>query len=637
VLAAFRWQVRWRKLLAVTAAGGLVLIAVGMRQWKPLTVNAYKPLTQTLRIPGARLVYQKHHPMGWFSVVQSASTPLRQAPGLSLKSTAAIPDQTAFFIDGQGLSVADRYDGRPQSLAYLRQTTGSVGLHLRPQAGRVLIARAAAGQDILRAMAYGTRRIDAVDPHPLYPYILRGEHAAFSGWPFLGEQVHYFSTTVRAFMKTHPGAYDLIQMPFGGPGGSATAFGENTLMTDEGLGQLWRHLSADGLLVVPLWTRLPPRSSLKAFLMAVVMLEEQGVARPSDHLAMIRDWRTAVILIGRSALTAGEQNAIRDFCTRRAFDLVFLPGIRPAEVNRHNVLARPLFAEAAQALAGKDRAKFARQYKFDLRPATDERPFFGHFFKWRLLPEFAALRQAGGIALLDWGYPVLLATLAQAMVFSLVLIGLPVITTRMDDGRGGLPRRQRLATLVYFGAIGGGFLFLEMAYMQRLTLVLHHPLVAATLTLSGFLIGAGIGAMGVQRAVDRGMAAMTLLRGSLAVVCTVGLLELVAMPWLLDRLGGMGLAIITVAALALILPLAVAMGMPFPLGLALLNHHRPGWIPWAWGINGCATVIGAVAAPLMAVSTGYAGVIVLALLLYAIGLGMAAWMRSTSFDPDRRR
>jgi GNAT superfamily N-acetyltransferase len=627
VFAAFRGQVRGRRLLTAAAAGWLILAGLGTLQWETVAINAYKPLAQTLRMPDTRLFYEKHHPMGWFSAVRSPTTPFRYAPGLSLQSDAAIPDQIALFIDGQGMSVVDRYDGDPETLAYLRQTTVSVGLHLRPQANRVFIADAAGGQDILRAMAYGARRIDAVDPHPLYAAFLRRQQNGFNHVQIDEERIRYRSTTVRAFLQASPEVFDLIQLPLEGDGGSgASAFGESTLLTAEGLHQLWRHLDADGLLVMPLWTRLPPRSNLKAFLMAVTMLEEQGVSNPSHHLAMIRDWRTAVILISRSVLSVDEQDAIRGFCRMWGFDPVFLPGLQPEEVNRHNVLARPFFAEATQALAGKDRETFRHHYKFDLRPATDDRPFFGHFFQWRSLPEIASLRRAGGMGLLDWGYPVLLVTLAQAVVFSLMFIGLPVLRARVKRGKEKITQRFGSAALIYFSAVGGGFLFLEIAYMQRLTLALHHPLVAATLTLTGFLIGAGAGSAWAHKTLQNGGNPERLLRGSLITICLVGLLELPAMPWLMDRLGGTNIWLIAAAALGMILPLAMAMGMPFALGLDLLNRHHPQWIPWAWSINGCATVISAVAAPLIAMTTGYTGVIGLALLLYAAGYGVVPWM-----------
>ena len=381
VLAAFRWQVRGRRLLTAAATGWLILAGLGTLQWETVAINAYKPLAQTLRMPDTRLFYEKHHPMGWFSAVQSPTIPFRYAPGLSLLSDAAIPDQIALFIDGQGMSVVDRYDGDPETLAYLRQSTVSVGLHLRPQANRVFIADAAGGQDILRATAYGARRIDAVDPHPLYAAFLRHQQNGFNDLLMDEERIRYRSTTVRAFLQASPEVFDLIQLPLGSDGGSgASAFGESTLLTAEGLHQLWRHLAADGLLVMPLWTRLPPRSSLKAFLMAVTMLEKQGISNPPHHLAMIRDWRTAVILVSRSALSADEQDAIRGFCRTWGFDPVFLPGIRPEEVNRHNVLARPFFAEATQALAGKDRESVSQPLQVRPAPRHGRSPLFRALF-----------------------------------------------------------------------------------------------------------------------------------------------------------------------------------------------------------------------------------------------------------------
>lgn len=625
--AAFRWQLKRRALVVVAAAGGITLLGLGTVHRDIAIVNAYKPLAQALRIPGTQMLYQRHHPMGWLSVVRSATIPFRYAPGLSLNSTAGIPDQIAIFRDGQAMSVVDRCRSQMDPLAYLRQATPSLGMHLRPHAKRILIADAGGGQDILRAKAYGGYQIDAVDPHPDYASLLQNELVDFWGGHRHGGQIHYHSTTVRAFLQPPRKSYGLIQLPTGSDGGSgASAFGENTLLTIEGLAQLWQYLQPGGLLVVPLWARLPPRGSLKAFRMAVIMLEDQGIVHPSDHLAMIRDWRTAVMLIAKSPLTNIDQIAVRSFCRRWGFDLVFLPSLRPGEVNRHNVLARPFFAEAAQALVGLDREAFCRNYKFDLRPATDDRPFFGHFFKWRALPEITALRTAGGIALLDWGYPVLLATLAQAVVFSLIFIGLPVLKNNLGKGENRIGRRQGSATLLYFSVVGGGFLLLEIAYMQRLTLVLHHPLVAATLTLAGFLLGAGIGSICAYQAVIKGMAVRRLLQGSLVAVCLIGLLELAAMPWLMTQLGSMPLGLAAAAAVGLIMPLGVAMGMPFPLGLALLNRDWPEWIPWAWGINGCSTVISAVAAPLIAISMGYTGVIALAILLYGIGLALATWL-----------
>ncbi len=622
-IAGWHGKITSRRTLILATLGLVVLTAMVAATWGRLVITPYKPLAQILRIPETRSIYEEHHPMGWFSALTSAGIPFRHAPGLSLHSDTLIPEQVAFFVDAQGMTVADRYDGGPQGLGYLQQSTLSLGFHLRSRAERVLIAGAGGGQDILRAHAHGARQIDAVDAHPLYARMLAERLREFSGWAHLDAKVRYHSTTARAFLRSAAEDYDVIQLPLTGGGPTGTgAFGENTLLTIEGLGRMWRRLRTDGLLVMPLWIRLPPRGGLKAFLLALQMLEKQGVPRPDRHLAVIRDWRTAVILVGKSALPRKDRDAVRLFCRQWAFDLVYLADLRPEEANRHNVLARPMFAEGTRRLAGREREDFVARYKFDLRPPSDDRPFFGHFFRWQSLPEIAGLRKAGGVALLDWGYPVLLATLLQATVFSLVLIGLPVWWYRRRTAEGVVQRPGAVRVLLYFGAIGGGFIFLEMVFIQRLALFLHHPLLAATLTLAGFLIGAGGGSIGAGAALRRGWNASVLLKLSLMAVLVIGLLQIGILPRLLQHFIGTALALKVLIALGLILPLAVGLGMAFPLGIAAVADNHPRVVPWAWGINGCATVSGAIAVPLLAIHLGYALTAGLALALYAVGFAV---------------
>ena len=72
-------------------------------------------------------------------------------------------------------------------------------------------------------------------------------------------------------------------------------------------------------------------------------------------------------------------------------------------------------------------------------------------------------------------------------------------------------------------------------------------------------------------------------------------------------------------SIALIAPLAFAMGMPFPLGLARTAEGAPSLVPWAWGVNGCASVVAAILATMLAIHLGFGVVVVLAVLLYARG------------------
>jgi len=306
-----------------------------------------------------------------------------------------------------------------------------------------------------------------------------------------------------------------------------------------------------------------------------------------------------------------------------------------SEADRYNILDQPYFFDGAAALVGPDREGFLDRYKFDLSPATDDRPYFFDFFKWRALPELMERRTSGGAALLDWGYPILVATLVQAGALSLLLILMPL---RFLRGR----REQVSGTwrvALYFLAIGLAFLFLEIASIQRFILFLGHPLYATSVVLCGFLVFAGLGS-GAAAALERRLTAWHIAPAISPITVAVGGIALVALahllvlPPLFDLLMPLADIVKIPISLALIAPLAFCMGMPFPLALSQIAAHRPDLVPWAWGINGCASVQSAILATLLAMSFGFRAVVLTALALYLLA---AATFRTPSDAPAAGR
>ena len=184
-----------------------------------------------------------------------------------------------------------------------------------------------------------------------------------------------------------------------------------------------RHLRPGGVLAITRWVALPPRDVLKLFGAAVLALQRSGVTDPASQLALMRSWKTSTLLVKNGAFGSEDIAAIKVFCVARSFDVY--PGMKPQEANRYNVVTPPDLFDSATALLGPGRDEFVQNYKFDIAPATDDQPHFFHFFKWRSLPELLSLKEQGGLPLLEWGYPVLVATLAQAALASLLLIAAP--------------------------------------------------------------------------------------------------------------------------------------------------------------------------------------------------------------------
>jgi hypothetical protein len=80
-------------------------------------------------------------------------------------------------------------------------------------------------------------------------------------------------------------------------------------------------------------------------------------------------------------------------------------------------------------------------------------------------------------------------------------------------------------------------------------------------------------------------------------------------------------------AFTVILPFA-AMGMPFPLLLRQLGQTRAELLPWAWAINGCASVVAGPLATLLALGAGLSIVLLVASACYAlVALLAGTWQK----------
>jgi hypothetical protein len=291
--------------------------------------------------------------------------------------------------------------------------------------------------------------------------------------------------------------------------------------------------------------------------------------------------------------------------------------MQPTEADHYNRLDQSYFFEGVTALLGNAREEFIERYKFNIAPATDDRPYFFHFFRWKALPELVRLKQQGGLPLLEWGYPLVVATLAQALLASILLILLPLALLRRRLPPSPAPRPW-LRVASYFAVLGFAFMFVEMAFIQRFILFLSHPLYAVAVVLFAFLLFAGLGSRFSERLPTRAAGRRSPAAWPVAAIALLSLLYLLLLPPVFDALIGLpDLAKIALSIL-LIAPLGFAMGMPFPLGVAAVAAGNRELVPWAWGVNACASVVSAVLATLLAIHLGFTVVLLAALALYLV-------------------
>ncbi len=483
----------------------LCMLAVFMtpQKWLDLRMSEYKGLAQTLLMKDATLSLSHSSPVSQTDVVQSPFIPFRHAPGLSLQSPAGPPEQLAVFRDGDEMTTIDHVTDK-SSLEYHDYMSSALPYHVHSSPQNTLILASATGAQILQAHLYEIPRIDAVEPDKQLSLLITDLFADYFDWQSLKHKVTIHSISPRGFAASEK-KYDVVVLgPSGGSaGGSAGVYALSASYdyTVEALQSYLKLLAPEGLLSITLWTSTPARGNLKLFATAVTAMKQNGINQPENNITWIRSWNTATLLLKNTALTTEEINKVRDFSLSRSFDLAWLPGIKQDEVNQFQLLQEPVFYLAAQSILKGQKNSFIKEYKYDIQPATDNRPYFNNYFKWSSLKEFLSLPGQAGISMIGVGYPTLLITLAQASVAAFILILLPLLFVQAGknkaDKKKAAGRRKNI--IIYFLAIGLAFLFIEIAFIQKFTLILSQPLYAVAVALCAFLIFSGLGSLYIQR------------------------------------------------------------------------------------------------------------------------------------------
>jgi len=623
------WSRRGITLGGLGLATLSVVSAFGVPAAGELRLSPYKGLSYALQIPEARIVYSAWNGFSRVDLVESPA--IRSLPGLSYRFLSNPPPQRGLFVDGDDLSpvldIPNAGPGEPQGadLAFAEYMPTAVAYQLRPD-GRTLVLEPRGGLELWIARGQGIVDLTAVAANPLVG--LAADRYADAGPTVILDDP-------RSYVRRSGRTYDVVTLalttPYRPIRSGAYSLGEDYAYTVEAFRDTLGVLSPDGILVVSRWLQTPPSESVRAFALAVeATASVDGGGDPVAQIVAFRGYAMMTLLVKRQPFSTDELGVIRSFLDDRAFDLVYAPDIRLEDVNRYNVLPSPVYYEAFLALLrSEDRAAWYDAYPFDVRPPTDNHPFFGHFFKWsqagQVIAELGKTWQPFGGA----GYFVVVALLVLSLVAAGLLIGLPLLAVRRQARAPGVaggwsegrdPRRPSGSTvcrrgqwldLAYFALLGLGYLFVEIPLMQRAILFLGHPARAVTTVLFSLLLFSGVGSALSSRL----RAGAPWVLGGLVVLISV---VAVCLPWAFDALLPLPWGLRLVASVILLAPLGMLMGLPFPLGLSYLSQVAPDRLPWAWAANGAASVVASILAALMALSMGFVGVLAAGAVVYAV-------------------
>jgi len=277
--------------------------------------------------------------------------------------------------------------------------------------------------------------------------------------------------------------------------------------------------------------------------------------------------------------------------------------MKPEETNVYNRYANdPYTVLFKELLVPAKRPSVYARLDYNVRPSTDNQPFFFHFFTWRQVPMIIqnlgrTWKPFGGS-----GYLVLVAHLLAAVVIGLLLITLPVAVLQKKA-------KPRFRVAAYFGLLGIGYLAVEIPVIQQFILFLGNPTIAFAAVVANLLFFSGLGSL-MARGIRNRWPFLVLT------VC-IGLIALLSKP-VLDTVIGSSLVIRLMVMSVMLAPAGILMGVPFPLGLAWLERRTPELIPWAWAVNGSLSVITSVGVTMLAMAAGFRVVLLVAVVSYLL-------------------
>jgi hypothetical protein len=509
---------------------------------------------------------------------------------------------------------------------------------LRPH-GDFAIIGPGGGVDVLRAVANGSPSVTAIEINPLIANdVMRGRYADYAYHLYELPQVHLHVADGRSWIRASRDKYDVIQMTlvdtWASTAAGAFALSENNLYTLEAFREYFDHLKPDGFIAITRWEFARPREALRVVAQAMEALHRMGVADPAQHFVIVSDGRLdtdgrpVAVLAKKSAFTAHEIAAIRRHLEAN-------PDLRPLYVPE---TPTEIFADDTagtfqflKLIAQNDPAAFASQYSYNVAPVGDNAPFFFFTFKSRQALE-GVLKGSG--AGMDWKNNLGIVVLGMLLVIALIAVLAFLVLPLALDPRA---RRVQFLPLLYFIAIGLGYILVEITLIQRFVLFLGHPTYALTVVVFLMLLSSGMGSV-LSR---RWLARPEKVRAVVALIVAGILSYLYLLPRILTSLVGLDFALKLLLSGLLIIPLGLAMGMPFPSGLRALAQSveglptsaaRESSIEWAWAMNAASSVLGSVLAMVVAIHFGLAATLIAGAAAYLLaGLLTASWSTARSY------
>jgi spermidine synthase len=465
---------------------------------------------------------------------------------------------------------------------------------LRPH-GAYAIIGPGGGVDVLRAVVSGSPDVTGIEINPIIANtIMRDRYADFAYHLYERPGVDIQVGDGRSFIRNANQTFDVIQMTlvdtWASTAAGAFALSENNLYTSEAFQEYFAHLKPDGMVAITRWEFRQPREALRVASVAMDAMHRIGISETSSHFIVVsqgeldEDGINVAVLAKKSPFTSSEENALKDYVRDH-------PPLRilytPSQVGT-NAFSR--------LIQSNDPVAFSRDYPFNVSPVDDNQPFF--FFT---LKTGSILQSASDNGAMDWKVNLGVAVLGMLLLISVAAVLAFLLFPLLLGGKGsGHP-----SSLMYFVAVGLGYILVEVSFIQRFVLFLGHPTYALTVVVFLMLLSSGAGSFASRKWFSQTHRVWI----PLAAIVVALIAYASTLPHLLNELVGLAFDAKLLVSAAVLVPLGFAMGMPFPTGLRAVcesaaSRSEANTVEWAWAMNAAASVLGSVLAIVIAMQFG---------------------------------
>ncbi len=457
---------------------------------------------------------------------------------------------------------------------------------------KVLVIGPGGGTDVVMSILAGSPKVTGVEMNPLMIRAVR-QFGPAAGNLYDHPKMNLVVDEGRNFIRRTNDRFDTIILGFVDSWASVASGGlaltENYLYTKEALEAYYDHLSDQGTLAIVRWPTDVPRLVANS----VSFLQQRGMSieEIGRHILAVSERKPAMTERGPEPVETVFM-LTKSPLTRQMTDKL-LAGFD----GTHVVCSayRPSEKAYSDLFGGKATfAQYTDSFETMATPVNDDHPFYFATDKPIGIPSFAARLVSIPVGAV-LGFAILLLLAGKMLKF----------------------RAPGAGTITYFGMLGIGFIVVEVALIQRLILLLGHPIYTLVVILFTLLLAGGLGSRFAARfAADRVHAVLGVVIPLVIVLVAAGAFVL---PAVVKATIALDQTQRILVAAALTFPFGFLMGMPFPLGLRR-HAQSPDGSPVSalWGINGVASVVGSIAGMMIAVAAGFTWVFLAGAACYAV-------------------